>query len=124
MLEYKANLVFVNEGTGEVFKKIPVYVKGVPFEQVLKDLDRQVIENMADYWEIEKQEQDHDGVSSLLQEQQVKLNTLYKLIDEKDAIIDQRNAMISEIHNELELTKVHLNACREKIWKMRDVLEE
>lgn len=31
--------------------------------------------------------------------------------------------VLSETNSELELTKVHLKACREKIYKIRDALE-
>lgn len=63
-------------------------------------------------------------LDSIVGEQNIKLNNVYAVLKEKDAIIDQRNNMLSEMSSELELTKVHLKSCREKIWKLRRVIED
>lgn len=62
-------------------------------------------------------------MNSVIGDQQTKLFNVYAVLQEKDDIIEQRNNMLSQMHSELELTKIHLKACREKIWKVKGVID-
>jgi hypothetical protein len=63
-------------------------------------------------------------MDSVIGDQQTKLFNVYAVLQEKDDIIEQRNNMLSQMHSELELTKVHLKGCREKIWKVKGAIDE
>lgn len=53
ILEFKAKLIFVNEGTGEILREDVVYTSALNIHEAKKDFDRLVIEFMADYYNIE-----------------------------------------------------------------------